>query len=1039
MAAGDYVVRRNNANTDTVPNAGSTLTLLWDTAVASVGSGITYSAGTFTLGETGRFLVLCSDQEGTTSTTNNERINTKMVLVLGGTELDEGYCTEYIRKTGGSQECIHYSAAIIEVTSTAGTADELLIRKERIDNTVGVGQESARIADRSGITIIKLDDNLNYARYRSSAITTTSATDNATVTMNLQTTLEQDSPFTRTTNTIDIATTNPVLAIYSLKSEDPSPSGRAEYQSYFTLAGNIVDGSYNQVYIRVTDNTDWGGCSVACILEPNSGDDLELVVVSRDGGNEDFTATVQLVELPSGTEYALASQPTQAGNLNAANTPFAFSTATTVGTGFSFTGGNSNIDVGSDGDYLAFAALGTENFTNAVRAVPAISFSVNGTERDQAGASSYNRNSGTSGWAAFSVGTLLTGLSTNDSIRVLADRVGTNTATITAVGQFSVIRLSSLFAGISYDLSAEVGTYSYTGGDATLEVRQTIFDLTAEGGTYSYTGGDATLTIRKTYPLTAEGGTYSYSGNPAALTVRETVKNLVASQGTYSYTGGDATFEVRQTIFDLTADGGTYSYTGGDATLSLTAPAESYTLVAKGATYSYSGSPAYLNRDCATADFTDDFAIVGGAGDDFDCEATTGWTASGGAANFTTSTTRQQGSNSLTIKGTANNTAVYTHDIGVGDRFKITSTNLHFWFFYIKGKGSAILPSASTAIIVRLFFGGTTDFADYRVTDAGNDSLNFGWNLLQCSGRELNGGTFNFTDSDANWQRDIHRVELRVSISTGNDGTGDPDLLMDAWFTGTTITVESGTRSNPVTFDDIENYSNTRSAFPLGLVKNNAKFVNMRCGLQVGSPTTTCCGWVEEKERLVLFNQASEDVKATLTVNRNSGITFGEKEISERNYAVRGCQIVLPADRFSDIDIKNGGTLEAYNSKFFRWRDIFMGATSDTDTVIDLQNVQIDSCETAYFRGAEMTIADLEVYNNTANDRDYAGEMTVAPLANRNMLFHDCVEAMYFSTSLTLEEYFAQDNANADIVVQEGDEVTLINSIFDDTKIRRLP
>jgi len=101
MSAGDYLKRRNNANTDTVPNAGSDLLLLYDTAVANVGSGITYSAGTFTLGETGNFLVMVSEQIGTTSTTNNERLNAKMTFTLAGTELVEGYSTFFIRKSGG--------------------------------------------------------------------------------------------------------------------------------------------------------------------------------------------------------------------------------------------------------------------------------------------------------------------------------------------------------------------------------------------------------------------------------------------------------------------------------------------------------------------------------------------------------------------------------------------------------------------------------------------------------------------------------------------------------------------------------------------------------------------------------------------------------------------------------------------------------------------------------------------------------------------------------------------------------------------------
>ncbi len=54
MSSGDYKQMRNASNTDAYPpTASGSLLLLWDTAVANVGAGITYSAGTFTLGETG--------------------------------------------------------------------------------------------------------------------------------------------------------------------------------------------------------------------------------------------------------------------------------------------------------------------------------------------------------------------------------------------------------------------------------------------------------------------------------------------------------------------------------------------------------------------------------------------------------------------------------------------------------------------------------------------------------------------------------------------------------------------------------------------------------------------------------------------------------------------------------------------------------------------------------------------------------------------------------------------------------------------------
>ena len=168
MAAGDYLIRRNNANTDELPVPTADLLLLWDTAVANVGSGITYSAGVFTLGETGHFLVLCSDQWGTTDTGTNQRTNVQMEFTLAGVVLSPvGYSTGFVRRLSGSQEFINFSAAVINVTTTTGNGDDLEVRLERIDtSTLGTIN---RIADRSGITIIKLDDAFSYGRYQSAA------------------------------------------------------------------------------------------------------------------------------------------------------------------------------------------------------------------------------------------------------------------------------------------------------------------------------------------------------------------------------------------------------------------------------------------------------------------------------------------------------------------------------------------------------------------------------------------------------------------------------------------------------------------------------------------------------------------------------------------------------------------------------------------------------------------------------------------------------------------------------------------------------
>ena len=240
MATGDYIIRGNASNTDVIPATGSDLLLEWPTAIANVGSGITHSAGVITLGETGHFLVMCSDHANSVDNTNNERIAYKQTLTLAGVELVEGYSHAYIRKNDVDLlDYITFSAAIINVTTTTGNGDELEVRCARNDDVILTGPVRV-VDDRVGITIIKLDDTLGYGRYQSSAVTATSATDNVRTVMNIQTQDEQDSPFTRSTNNVDIATGNLVLAVYSIKSEDAGAAGRSEFQSNLFLNGSVL-------------------------------------------------------------------------------------------------------------------------------------------------------------------------------------------------------------------------------------------------------------------------------------------------------------------------------------------------------------------------------------------------------------------------------------------------------------------------------------------------------------------------------------------------------------------------------------------------------------------------------------------------------------------------------------------------------------------------------------------------------------------------------------------------------------------------------
>ena len=469
--------------------------------------------------------------------------------------------------------------------------------------------------------------------------------------------------------------------------------------------------------------------------------------------------------------------------------------------------------------------------------------------------------------------------------------------------------------------------------------------------------------------------------------------------------------------------------------------------------------------------FTDDFAIVGDAGDDFDCEATTGWNTAGSpqSINLALNTDSVQGTNAVAIRCGNTTAGVRTcyHDIGAGSRFVITQGTLNFWFRYSKGKGAAYLTATGTAVVVRLYFGGTTDWADYQLTKTGDTELRFGYQVLQISGRNLNGGGVSGTwaNTPSNWDREIHRVQLRLDFASTNDsGTADPALLMDCWYFGSKIVVSEGTVGGSPTdlqaLFDYAKFGGTRSNFPLGLVDLDEVFATLRCGLDIGNGSDGLNneGYLSLTSAFLLFNQWSAQVKHNIVVENFSQLDFGEGEqvvgIQGTNtVAVRGCQVVMPTDRedhisttlpaASDIEVKNGGTLRAFNSKFFRWRDIFFGAASDTGSTVELNAAIFDSCETIYFRSNTLDITQVEIYNNAANDRDHCAEMIVSPDSCADLLVHDCIQGIHFRATLTCPTYRAQDvnksgGTNYDLAVLEGETVTLVDSVFDPDAILRL-
>ena len=446
MADLDFMVRSNTADTSAIPDTGGgTLDHAFANSVKTVGTAVTYSAGTFTLVDSGLYLVTWSDEHTTTNTTNNERLNWKTELIQGGAAVVPGRASGYIRKNSGSQD---YRTSGMGIISSAGS-ESLLIRSTRFDNsTTGT---NARVVSQGTISILKLVDTDSYGRYSQSSNTAGASGDGTEADIAWNTTTEEEGPFTRTANAIDIATSGQYLVCYTVPFNASTDNARTEFTGHLELDGVEVPGTHTQTYMRTTDNSDDGCLSWAGIIDVTANQDLVLRHVKRDGEvatiNYLAGTCLQIWQLPASADPAIVEATSD--NFNTAGTNQLWDTNPVAGAAsFDYATGVLSTDaaVGTD-DYLAFFTQSVTAKTSATRAVPAGELRVGTTDKGFGG-SSYNRNSGQSGWAAINGGGILDDVAQGTNLHVRNNRIGTNATTMTCgTGQLSVLRLGSLVSG----------------------------------------------------------------------------------------------------------------------------------------------------------------------------------------------------------------------------------------------------------------------------------------------------------------------------------------------------------------------------------------------------------------------------------------------------------------------------------------------------------------------------------------------------------------------------------------------------------------
>jgi len=145
-----------------------------------------------------------------------------------------------------------------------------------------------------------------------------------------------------------------------------------------------------------------------------------------------------------------------------------------------------------------------------------------------------------------------------------------------AIGDKAEVLLSDIPAAVSYTLTADQGSFSYTGQTANLLVGTV---LAASTGTFSYTGQAANL--QRGYIMAAAQATFSYTGQAAGLLRGY---NLAAAFGSFSYNGQTANLKA---AYLLPAAVGVFTYTGQDALLE-----RGYIMPASAGSYVYNGQAA---------------------------------------------------------------------------------------------------------------------------------------------------------------------------------------------------------------------------------------------------------------------------------------------------------------------------------------------------------------------------------------------------------------------------------------------------------------
>jgi len=427
---GDFSIFRENTGTETIPTTTPAMNVQWDTTVSENSNIILQSNNSdIDLADGGKYLVMYNvwTEQGT-STAGTNRRGHETWLTLGGTELEYGRSTGYLRDSDNTIYSYNSGAAIVDATA----GDDLEVQVQRFDTNSGAGMNMRGTTN--GVSVLKLKDSWDYLRIRRGADTgdidsNTSFTDLA---WDASDEVDTDSfDFTPTSGNITLKgdDNDHFLVTANVHFNRSANNTRENYEMRLTLDGAEIPGTRTTTYLRGDSNSNGildGTLSYVGIIRKDAIGDQTLNLEYRressaSGGTtiiEGGKTAISIVALPDEGSYVMLTRNATSA-LSSSRTAFPWNTQQEVDSAafsHSTTSNPERINIDAAGDYLFFSTMYAVNSSNE-RQPPRIDWEKSGSLVNYGGHGSYIRGSqsfsgGSSG------GLILNNLGTSDYIEV---------------------------------------------------------------------------------------------------------------------------------------------------------------------------------------------------------------------------------------------------------------------------------------------------------------------------------------------------------------------------------------------------------------------------------------------------------------------------------------------------------------------------------------------------------------------------------------------------------------------------------------------